>query len=312
MSQRPSRPLPTGWLVLWTVLLAAALGGFVALGTWQIHRMHWKHALIARVDGFLRAPPVAAPGPRAWAGLRADRDEYRRVELRGVLLDREILVQANTRLGAGFWVMTPLWRDGGGYVFINRGFVDAAHRDPARRGEAPPAGPVRIEGLLRLSQPGGGFLRSNAPTEGRWYSRDVAAMARSLGLSPVAPYFVDQSAEGGAAAPEDEPPGPVAVFQGLRVMPVSGESPTPFQPYSGMVVLPRKTVPASRSRAVAGASSGNGSSEASEVPRRIGQPATAMLSLIVTGTPSSGPIASPFSQRACEASAMARVVASSR
>ncbi len=210
MSQRPSRPLPTGWLVLWTVLLAAALGGFVALGTWQIHRMHWKHALIARVDGFLRAPPVAAPGPRAWAGLRADRDEYRRVELRGVLLDREILVQANTRLGAGFWVMTPLWRDGGGYVFINRGFVDAAHRDPARRGEAPPAGPVRIEGLLRLSQPGGGFLRSNAPTEGRWYSRDVAAMARSLGLSPVAPYFVDQSAEGGAAAPEDafqaEPP----------------------------------------------------------------------------------------------------------
>lgn len=200
MSQRPSHPLPTGWLVLWTVLLAAALGGFAALGTWQVQRMHWKHALIARVDGFLRAPPVSAPGPDAWAGLRADRDEYRRVELRGVLLDREVLVQANTRLGAGFWVMTPLRREDGSLVFVNRGFVDAAHRDPARRGEAPPAGPVRIEGLLRLSQPGGSFLRSNAPAEGRWYSRDLSAMARSLDLPAVAPYFVDQSADGAGDA----------------------------------------------------------------------------------------------------------------
>jgi len=201
--QHPSRPLPTGWLVLWTVLLLAALGGFVALGTWQLQRMHWKHALMARVDGFLHAPPVAAPGPGAWAGLRSGRDEYRRVALRGVLLDHEILVQANTSLGAGFWVMTPLRRDDGSIVFVNRGFVDAAHRDPGRRGGPAPAGPVRIEGLLRLSQPGGGFLRSNAPEQGRWYSRDVAAMARSLGLSSVAPYFVDESAAGGPGAASD-------------------------------------------------------------------------------------------------------------
>ena len=182
-----------GWLVFWAVLLSAALAGFVALGTWQIQRMHWKHALIVRVEGFLNAPPVAAPGPGDWAGLQTDHDEYRRVELQGTLLDREILVQANTRLGAGFWVMTPLQRDDGSIVFINRGFVDAAHRDPSVRGAAPAAGPVRITGLLRVSQPGGGFLRANVPAEHRWYSRDTAAMGLALGLSPVAPYFVDQS-----------------------------------------------------------------------------------------------------------------------
>ncbi|MGX5660351.1 SURF1 family protein [Castellaniella ginsengisoli] len=200
MPQHRPTPLHAGWLVLWTVLLSAALGGFTALGTWQVHRMYWKHALIDRVDGFLRAPPVPAPGPDAWPGLRADQDEYRRIELRGVLLDREILVQANTRLGAGFWVMTPLRREDGSLVFVNRGFVDAAHRDPDRRGAAAPAGMVRIEGLLRLSQPGGGFLRNNAPAEGRWYSRDVSAMARSLGLPAVAPYFVDQSADAEGAS----------------------------------------------------------------------------------------------------------------
>lgn len=202
MRHRLQRPLPTGWLVLWGVLLAAALGCFIALGTWQMQRMHWKHALIARVDAFLRAPAVPAPGPDAWAGLTTERDEYRRVELQGVLLDREILVQANTRLGAGFWVMAPLRREGGGIVFVNRGFVDAAHRDPAHRGQAAPAGPVRIEGLLRLSQPGGGFLRDNAPAEGRWYSRDVSAMAHALGLTAVAPYFVDQmGADANGAVP---------------------------------------------------------------------------------------------------------------
>ena len=47
-------------------------------------------------------------------------------------------------------------------------------------------------------------------------------------------------------------------FHGLRVMPVSGELVSPLQPNSGVVVLPRITAPASRSRAVAGASTSHG------------------------------------------------------
>ena len=45
---------------------------------------------------------------------------------------------------------------------------------------------------------------------------------------------------------------------GLRVTPVSGLSVTPFQPNSGVVVLPTSTAPCSRSRATAGASSSHG------------------------------------------------------
>ena len=76
-----------------------------------------------------------------------------------------------------------------------------------------------------------------------------------------------------AAAPPEEPPGVFALFQGLRVMPVSGLSVTPFQPNSGVVVLPRSTAPCSRSRAVAGASSFHGplGSIVFE-PRSVGQP----------------------------------------
>jgi surfeit locus 1 family protein len=48
-----------------------------------------------------------------------------------------------------------------------------------------------VTGLLRLSEPGGGFLRPNDPRSDRWYSRDVAAIAASRGLDRVAPYFID-------------------------------------------------------------------------------------------------------------------------
>ncbi|MFX8668477.1 SURF1 family cytochrome oxidase biogenesis protein, partial [Acinetobacter baumannii] len=43
----------------------------------------------------------------------------------------------------------------------------------------------------RISEPGGGFLRDNDPAGGRWYSRDVAAIAAARGVSDNAPYFVD-------------------------------------------------------------------------------------------------------------------------
>ncbi len=60
------------------------------------------------------------------------------------------------------------------------------------------------------------------------------------------------------AAPPLLPPGVLVVSQGLTVTPVSGLSVTPFQPNSGVVVLPRNTAPCSRMRATAALSSSQG------------------------------------------------------
>jgi hypothetical protein len=110
-----------------------------------------------------------------------------------------------------------------------------------------------------------------------------------------------------ATAPPEEPPGVLSLFHGLRVMPVSGLSVTPFQPNSGVVVLPSSTAPCSRRRAVAGASSFQGPF-ASIVfePRSVGQPRVRMMSLIDTGTPSSSPRGWPAIQRASDALASSR------
>ena len=190
-------------LVLWLVFLFAACGTFIALGTWQVERRAWKLDLIQRVEARVHAAPVTAPAEPAWPDVNAADDEYRHVQVRGsYLAGHDTLVQASTELGSGYWVLTPLRRDDdGSLVLINRGFVPPAQRN----GPIPlPEGRVTVTGLLRLTEPGGGFLRDNDPQAGRWYSRDVAAIAEVAALARVAPYFIDaggHEASGTAEAP---------------------------------------------------------------------------------------------------------------
>jgi len=183
--------------ILFALLALAAFMVFLALGTWQLQRRIWKLDLIARVNARVHAPPVPPPGPAVWPNVTAARDAYRRVSVAGVFEnDKETLVQAVTELGPGFWVMTPLVSDQGFTVLINRGFVPLEQADPRTRPQGEVAGPVRVTGLLRISEPKGGFLRRNDPDGGRWYSRDVAAIALARRLPPgrTAPYFIDADA----------------------------------------------------------------------------------------------------------------------
>jgi surfeit locus 1 family protein len=90
--------------------------------------------------------------------------------------------------------MAPLRTDGGYVVLVNRGFVPPEDAAPTARAAGSPAGETTVTGLLRISEPHGGFLRANRPAAGRWYSRDVAAIARARGLANAAPYFIDADA----------------------------------------------------------------------------------------------------------------------
>lgn len=159
---------------------------FAGLGVWQVQRLFWKLDLIERVNARVHAAPVPVPGN--WGTLRPDEIEYRRVRLSGMFRnDRQTFVDALTELGPGYWVITPL-HTSGGTILINRGFV------PKEKRGAVLAGGTAITGLMRLSEPGGRFLRPNRPAQDLWYSRDVAAIARKRGLGPVAPFFIDADA----------------------------------------------------------------------------------------------------------------------
>lgn len=176
----------------WGVALAALICALVlaGLGGWQLERRAWKHALIAAVDARIHAAAVPAPGPAHWPAINARDDAYRRVTASGSYLHGQTaLVKAVTERGSGYWVMTPL-RTAGFTVLVNRGFIPDGLRQRV------PGGPAegRVTGLLRITEPGGGFLRANDAKARRWYSRDVAAIASAHGLSHVAPYFIDADA----------------------------------------------------------------------------------------------------------------------
>jgi surfeit locus 1 family protein len=188
----PRGPLALTLLALFALV---AFAGFVALGTWQVHRLAWKRDLIARVEQRVHASAVDAPPPSAWPGVSATSHEYLHVRLHGVFLHhRQTLVTASTGLGSGYWVLTPLRATDGTVTLVNRGFVPPdwcgrdGHCTPG------PAGEVDVAGLLRMPETRV-FLRHNDPAHERWYARDVQAIAAAKGLGPVAPYFVDADAD---------------------------------------------------------------------------------------------------------------------
>lgn len=189
------------------ILLCLLALCFTALGVWQVQRLAWKEALIARVEAGTKASPVdAAAIPPADARAM----EYRAVRLKGVYDPAGLaLVTGTSDLGSGYWVLAPLRLADGRAFYVNRGFVAVGSKvEEARR--ALPTGPVSVTGLLRLSEPGGTWLRANQPAEGRWYSRDIAAIAGQGGVKAQGAFFVDARTE--------TPRSPNAPVPGLTVI----------------------------------------------------------------------------------------------
>ncbi len=204
------------------VLGLALLVGFSALGVWQLQRRTWKLDLIARVTERIHATPVAPPTAAQWPQLDVASLEYQAVRLQGRwLAQKTVLTQASTVLGAGYWVLTPLQQADGTQVLVNRGFVPGAQRAQWQAPAPADDGPVSVDGLLRKSEVGGGFLRSNDPAQQRWHSRDVGAIAQAQQLERAAPFFVDagipalQAPSAAELPPPDSGPWPRA---GLTVV----------------------------------------------------------------------------------------------
>lgn len=186
-SNTPIKLILIGILILFCVVV------LTSLGVWQLERRIWKLDLIEQVEQRIHAPATTAPGPNLWAEIDAKDLAYRHVQTSGRFLDKPAtLVQAVTNRGSGFWVLNPFQSNDGFNVLVNRGFVptEKAGQDWQPNHETT----TTVSGLLRITEPEGGFLRSNDPAAGRWYSRDVAAISAKLNIDRPAPYFIDADA----------------------------------------------------------------------------------------------------------------------
>ena len=210
MTRRHGGTRPWGAVLVPVLALVLVAVLFAGLGAWQLCRLEWKLALIAHTEAMAHAAPIDPV--RLSAGSLAG-ETYRRLTMTGHFrADAATLVAGMSGLGTGYWEMVPLLGDDGHAVLVNRGFLPEGSRIAAARAAVPP-GVVRVEGLLRQSEPGGAFLRANRPAEDRWYSRDVAAIAAHHGVASDPRLFIDAFVE--------TPATPVAAMQptpGLTVI----------------------------------------------------------------------------------------------
>lgn len=168
--------------LLWPLLAGMiALAILLGLGTWQWQRKAWKDALVQqielRVKGAARRPDVAS----LFATDAAKRPlPYERLQLSGRFHhDKERFLFADGREGSGFHVLTPLEVAPDQVVWINRGYVPLALKDPAKRIAGQIAGVVDVAGLAREQGDRNAFTPDNDVQKNTWYWRDLPAFTRS-------------------------------------------------------------------------------------------------------------------------------------
>jgi len=200
VNRADTRPSPSGLRSLIAPGIAAlvCLAILLGLGFWQLARKGEKEALIARIIERSRAePPAAAPAFDAW---NPSADEFRRVRATGTFLhEKEALVHGLApgepgRALQGFYVITPLKRDDGSIILINRGLVPTELKDAKSRAAGQVAGETTVTGMLRGSEVRTLFVPESDPAKDQWYTRDIAAIAAARGLSNVAPYLIEADA----------------------------------------------------------------------------------------------------------------------
>jgi surfeit locus 1 family protein len=154
------------------------LAVLLALGTWQVQRLHWKQDLLAQLARAEQAPPVplqdAQPPP--WTRVQASGSfDY----AHEALLGAEV---RDARLGAN--LVTPLLRPGRPPLLVLRGWVPLDRGQPITR----PEGEVTLTGYVRPGDTANWFSPKDDPVTRHFYVFDPAVIARALDIPAPAPF----------------------------------------------------------------------------------------------------------------------------
>jgi surfeit locus 1 family protein len=191
----PARSAPrpaTGFPIGLTVATALAMILLLGLGVWQLQRLKWKEGLLAHVAALQNAP--AGPLEPQLDALAGGRNvDFTRVRLTCPGLAAAPFLelyglkdgQAGWRLVSACAVESRRYRS----ILVDRGFViDTVTARP--RVDRTATTPVELIGVLRTPDRPSFVTPQNRIAADHWYSRDVPAMARALGVSQPAPIFL--------------------------------------------------------------------------------------------------------------------------
>ena len=207
MTFDPRAPPRRRFSLLLTATVGVCLVALICLGVWQLQRLAWKQALLARIAALSAAP--AEPLEVVLRRLSDQVDiEYVRVQTACPALEKlPTLRLYSVKDGvSGYRLIAacPLAADRYGSILVDRGFI------PREVVETPPT-PVLLSqpivGVLRKGDAANSFSPKNSPDANQWYVRDVAAMASRLNAPKPAPIFLMLE----SPAPTGPGPQPAAV-----------------------------------------------------------------------------------------------------
>jgi surfeit locus 1 family protein len=159
--------------------IVLGLGGIailLALGNWQVARMHWKNAILADINALLVGEAVAVP-----AAPNPEDDKYRPVTATGRFTGEALYVISGMKdIGAGVQVLAVLATPDGRRLLVDRGFLPDQDK-----GKALVATDVAVTGNLHWPAETTAQTPPPDAKTGLWFARDVPAMAAKLGTEPV-------------------------------------------------------------------------------------------------------------------------------
>lgn len=193
MAEAVRRP---GWGTIAAILVALII--LLSLGTWQVFRLQWKEALIAEINTRSTAAPMALPDTEARAKSGADIDYVRMTATGHFENTHEQYFFATDDGEVGYHVYTPLILPDGRALFVNRGFVPEALRDPAKRAAGLVSGEVTVKGLARarLPEKPSWVVPDNEPDKQLYFWKDLDEMAAQAAVpaDKLVPFFLDADA----------------------------------------------------------------------------------------------------------------------
>ena len=191
------------WLLIACILAGTAV--LLALGTWQVQRLAWKEAMIARVEANVARPPLPLDDVIAMHE-RGEDIEYQPTQATGRFRhDLEQYYFATFASRTGRFVYTPLEMVDGRTLWVNRGFVPQERIDRSTRSDGLIEGEVTVVGLARGAPDGppNSLTPANEPDANIYYWKSLPQMTRAAygsddgsDVPTMVPMFLDAAREG--------------------------------------------------------------------------------------------------------------------
>ena len=163
----------------------------IGLGVWQVQRLHWKEALLAKVAALEAAQPRPVNDALDGRIASADLDFIRVAATCPDIETTAYLKLYAVRDVAGVRLITPCTLTGSRYktILVDRGFVRQEQIPTLTSGQGERLDQP-IVGVLRKGDARNFLTPVNLPAQGLWYWRDIPAMAKALGADNPAPTFL--------------------------------------------------------------------------------------------------------------------------